>query len=525
VLFGVLCCLEDADRQALVVERVWPVLWRELGAAGDPPPTAAVALAPLVGRGLVAVEGDQPAYRVHPGVAEAGRAQAGGRVQERVDGVLAMTWRLVFEQAVEAEGGEAGGPALRAARAAIPYLLRLEEWAAASSLLGQVMLRDGSPGTARALLPSLHRIVEATRGSDRELADLRLLARAEGLAQPDAVGAERTLLERAVAEGQLEHAASFAMDLANALWRGGRLEAALGAAEQGVELAREAGLGPWTQLAGQAQQLQLLGALGRNEEVLAEVNALRDQLATLPERGPQPETVEAWNAREALLDTGAEAAGRLGRWQEALDFSAEVARSRQARGATAYEVAGARLGDYHALLRLGRLKEAEGLLLSIREVFEAERDLDNLGLTLGAMADLESARDRPVEAARFERIAMRYAYAVMNPEAASASHFNLAIYLEDAGGDQALILAHKLAAALIEHRSASGRRSATLAGLAGSLARAGDPPPLPGSFEELCDLVGQVEAVRLADLLERLPGQAGGDDELLAEVIRQAISR
>jgi hypothetical protein len=120
VLFGVLCCLEDADRVEPVVDPVWPGVWEELGQAGEAP-ALAVVLAPLVERGLVAVEADPVGYRVHPGVAEAGRAQAGGQVQQVVDQALARFWQGEFSRALEAEGGGAG---VRAGRGAAPYLLR-----------------------------------------------------------------------------------------------------------------------------------------------------------------------------------------------------------------------------------------------------------------------------------------------------------------------------------------------------------------------------------------------------------------
>jgi hypothetical protein len=94
-LFWVLCCLEDFDRRVRVVDTVWPIVWQHLGQPDDPP-TLVAALEPLVGSGLVAVEGDLPSFPIHPGVAEAGRDLAGGEVQQKVDTVLAAFWQEVF---------------------------------------------------------------------------------------------------------------------------------------------------------------------------------------------------------------------------------------------------------------------------------------------------------------------------------------------------------------------------------------------------------------------------------------------
>ena len=63
--------------------------------------------------------------------------------------------------------------------------------------------------------------------------------------------------------------------------------------------------------------------MGRSEQVLAEVQQLRDYMATLPPTSQQPEMIIPFDVREGLLDTGRQAARDLGRWQEALELNAE----------------------------------------------------------------------------------------------------------------------------------------------------------------------------------------------------------
>jgi hypothetical protein len=292
-------------------------------------------------------------------------------------------------------------------------------------------------------------------------------------------------------------------------------------ADQLPDFTRRAGLGPWTQLGDRAQRLKLLAAMGRNEEVLAEVPVLRTQMAALPKQSGQ-ESVNPWGVHEFVLDIAREVATNLGRWKEALGFNAEQIRSLQARGAPDLNVARTMFNDYGPLMELGDLAAAERLLLACRQVFEAEGDLGPLGKTLSALASVEATRGHLAEATRLQQIALRYTYAVTDPEAIAASHHSLASTLKRPGRDLAVVLAHRLAAALIRYRTGSGQLLATLYALAQDLAVTGDLPPLPRSFAELCDRVGQVEGVRLAQLAARLPPQQASNDQILAELIQTA---
>ena len=103
VMFGLLCCLEEDDRIPLVIEGNWADVWQRLTLPGDPPEWAQ-ALEPLTSQGLVAAvtgaDGDLAGFVVHPGVAAAGRAQAGEAFQAAVNREAAAFWNTVFEQAL-----------------------------------------------------------------------------------------------------------------------------------------------------------------------------------------------------------------------------------------------------------------------------------------------------------------------------------------------------------------------------------------------------------------------------------------
>ena len=98
VMFGLLCCLEEDDRIPPVIEGNWADLWQRLARPGDAPDPAE-ALAPLTSQGLVAAvtdtDGDLAGFLVHPGVAAAGRAQAGEEFQAAVDHEAAAYWNTV----------------------------------------------------------------------------------------------------------------------------------------------------------------------------------------------------------------------------------------------------------------------------------------------------------------------------------------------------------------------------------------------------------------------------------------------
>ena len=167
-VFNVLCCLEEQDRQSALVEEVLPRIWRRLEFAGEPP-RANESLLALRRAALVDAEESRPGseqlpgmsghpeevYRLHPCVAEAGRAGAGERFQAAVDAELANAWvaAFVLGRRLESEGG--GVLVVRAALRAAPYLMRQSRWDTASELLHEVLRRDSSPATAAAVLPLL----------------------------------------------------------------------------------------------------------------------------------------------------------------------------------------------------------------------------------------------------------------------------------------------------------------------------------------------------------------------------------
>jgi tetratricopeptide (TPR) repeat protein len=527
-LFHCLCALEEGDRQSWIVEANWADLWKRLERPGEAPDLV-TTLAPLTTAGLVEARplGENALlYNLHPGVVGAGRAEAGDAFQAAVDAELAAFWRAGFDYGLKEEMRGGGRLVVQAGRSAAPYLLRRERWEEASLLLEGVIQRDPSPATIAAVLPLLRRIAAATEGTERELEDAARLASAllEAGRWREAEAMMRDIARKAAERGEFRTAMSVATYLINILKDTGRAEEALPLVEQKKGYTRRAGLGPWTQLAHEAQRLQLLNALGRYAEVLSAVEALREQMRALPEDSEQEEAANLWNVRETILDTGGFAAMRLERWEAALALNAERVTNQEARGAPALEVARARFNDYGPLLRLGRYGEARGLLHACRAVFEKEGAVTELGAVFSALAGLEDKLGHHGQAIAFSETALRYTYLAGDPEACAISHHNLSNYLKRAGRERKTCLAHRLAAGVIRFQTGSGMLASTLRNLVIDFAQfAPDPPLLPASFDELCRIVEAVDGVHFRELFERLPRRAASGDEALREVVARAI--
>jgi len=514
-LFSFLCCLEESDRERAVLYDNWADLWSRLS-LHDQPPNLDHALPAVAAQGLVAVRREPESYAIHPGVAAAGRERVNEQFQDAVDTEIAVYWDALYRYA----SGEAGdgridtGLMVRAGLAAVPYLMRLHQWNAAGAILENAFIRDPSPANATALLPAIQEITN----HDGSYADV--LARI--LAAIDRTAAEhqmRANLDSAVASGDYRAASTAGGRLINLYRDRGRLAEALTLADQTADYTRQAGLGQWTQLADEVRRLQVLNAMGQAESVLAEVRRLRAHTQTLPAIASLDETVSTWNVREALLDTGREAATKLGRAEDALDLSSAQIGSMRDRGAPATVIARAMFNDYGPLLWLDRTDQALALLLECRQVSQDARDIQMLGIVLGALAHIEDKRGHGDAAIRLQCDALRYNYLAVDVIAIAISYQNLGKYRTDHVREPSQALACHLVAALI--RALTGTEgidrsvSAAVVGVREFGADAAMPPDVPG----LCRQVGDIPGADLDGLLAALAPDPDALEELFQELV------
>jgi tetratricopeptide (TPR) repeat protein len=483
LLLQTLCVIEDDDRQTVVLTNVWPPIWNDLHPDTDTPDLND-AIQTLADAALVHAEPHPPThqtstnnetepaasdggdgvlvrYRIHPGVADAVHATTPDPTVTTVRKELAGFWHTVFTHAStgapptddsdadgDSDGVEQTGLVVHAGLAAAPYLTALGDHDTAARLLEQATVRDASPAVTHTALPHLRRIAEASGRPDH----IGILARVLALVDRDqAAQLLRTALHEAATAGDHRLASGIAGELVTLLQQAGRLREALDLTDTKAGHTRQAGLGPWTQLADHARRLQTLRRMGQHEQVLAAVTDLRAQIAGLPTQRGDNETVNPFNVGETLANLGVLAAIELGRWQDALGHAHDQVTSLRARGAGDHDIARARFNTYRPLLALGHLQQADNLLHECQHTFETHHDLTNLARTLGARAQLAAARGHHHDAARLEHAALRLAYQQPQPRDIAAGHHNLGNYLTATGADATSALAHLLADILIDH--------------------------------------------------------------------------
>ncbi|MGH3824990.1 MAG: hypothetical protein ACRDRA_19455, partial [Pseudonocardiaceae bacterium] len=389
LLLQTLCRIAETDRSAAVVGANWTALWRRLDQPGEPPPLASLVAA-LVSAALIATndptDPHEPVrYRIHPSVVEAIHAVTPEPVTAAVDAQLAAWWSAVVAGwAIEPPqaGQDTSQFTLRASRAAAHYLLRQQDWNAASCLLERALIRDSySLITSLALTPLLWRIAEAT-GAPKDLVVFGSALRTVDPSEAEAV--LRHACDQAMTGGDYPLASTTTGELVTLLRDQGRLREALTLANQKIEYASQAGFGSWTQLSDQGRRLQILNLLGDHAQVLIDVPALRARMADLPDQGAGNDRVNPWNVREGVLDIGRLSAVALERWDEALDLNEEIASTKRRRGASPHEIARTRFNDYIPLLHLDRLADVDQLLRDCQDAFVIAGDMTQLAVIYGA---------------------------------------------------------------------------------------------------------------------------------------------
>ncbi len=528
LLLRMLCCTEDTDRIQPVLDSNWADLWRRLHQPGEPPDVD-LLLAELTGRALLADTtqpdtGEIVGWRIHPGVADTIRSSTDPTIATAVDTELGNFWLATLQHALDGEQtGELGWLVLHAARCAAPYLLRQHRWPDLGRAAEQLLARDHSTATAAALLPMLD-IALTTNRDDAELALSLGRTHARALIRLDPPhGATRLqdLLHTATTTQHWVSAGTLTGDLITHHIGRGRLREALDLADTLPDYTRRAGHGPWTQLQDETRRLQILLMLGKHHHVLEQVRALREQMITLPDPPDTTDnTITTWNVREALLEIGMHAARDLQDWQQALDLNVEIQAVEQARDASPNEQARTRFNAYGPLLGLGRITQARDLLISCRAVFETTNDINMLGRTLGALADVEHDLSHPSRAIELATDALRYTYLAGDPAAIATSHNNLAHYLHHDTHHPHLVWAHRLAAAIIRYQTGDGALTTSLHNLAQLLTT--NPDTQPTTITDICTLVEKTDGVHFTQLLTHLPQHAPDPQTAMNHLLHEA---
>ena len=457
-------------------------------------------------------------YAIHPGVAAAGRSQAGKPFRDAADAELGAYWNTVAKYAREREGEDrTTGLVVHAGLAAAPYLMRQAEWSGAAFLLERAFQRDRSRSTATAVLPALQAII----ATGQVPGAVGVLAKVLRVIDPAAAGHQvQAFMDAALIRGDYRSASAVAGDLIDQYRHRGLLAQALNLSYQKADYSQRAGLGPWTQLLDETRRLQVLNAMGKAEHVLAEVERLRTQMQTLPAVPEQPEITEPWHAREMLLDIGRDAARRLSCWNDALDLCAAVVASMQERGAPAGECARTRFNDYLPLLRLGRVENALALLRDCRQVFENAHDIQGIGKVLGALAEVEDERGHRDAAISLVQDALRYSYLAGNVIDIAYCYHALGNYLRPDRQPVGALATH-LAGALIRALAGAEGVDRSVRSAAVDIREFGDNVTVPTNVTDLCSQAARVPGVDLHRLLREL----APEQDMLQQTLQELIVR
>ncbi len=521
--FQMICCVEPIDRFDKLLGDVWKFLWEQLGREGSPSDPLA-AFDGLAREGLLAVEhrGDHRLYILHPAVEEAGRASVSPELRGAVDDQLISLWITLYQNAGRSRQTHTQA---RAGLRAAPYLLRQREAPLAAQLLTTAVVNDPSATTLASALPQLERAVEMTKGTEHELQTRRALLRVRrGHESGDQAPELKEMLKKARDEEDFVSAGILLNDLYNELYLSGRLKEAKEVAEAKPEVTRLAELGPWSRLSDEGQRLQAMQAMGENSEVLSEAKRLLEEMEDLPEEGDAEEVATPWNVREGVLGVANRAAGFLRENEVALDMNAKILESQEKRGVSPLELAMTRYNNTSPLMGLGRLEEAEEILRSILPTVDKFGTSRILGQVLMTWADLESRRGNIEPAIKLQRRALRVNYVIMEPEWINIGHHNLANFLARLGkSDPALIVAHRVAVAMISFKTESGDLPGDLGSLAGAIENFGRET-LPASFEATCAMIEAAEEVPLKDFLGLLPNRLPTDEAAFREVCGLALA-
>jgi hypothetical protein len=510
IFFQFLTALEESDRKSDIIEVNWKDVWKRLERSGGVPSVDYV-LSPLIRVALaekITTVDHIFTVGIHPGVAEAVRAEAGAKLQDAVDNEMTTFWAQMM---LAARGPHGAAPlsdqaVSQAGLRSFPYLTRQKKWTAASGMLEQVLQRDRSPSTLATVLPVARKVAEMAAGTDAELSSKKTLALAlfHARLKPDAEALMREVIDAAVARGEFDLASVVAGHLVDLVHETDPKEA-LEILKRKSEYTGLAGEGEWSRLLDEAHGLRSMVELGQAAEVLERVKEMDQRMEKLP---PVPaandKNVVVWGVREAIFEAGMRAADKLGRWQDVIEFNSKVLKSKIERGAPLLEQARTQFNNYGPLLRLKKSSEARVMLDKTRQIFEKYGAILELGFAFAGLADLEHELGHDDEAKRFGETSLRYFYVQRVPAHVATGHHNLTFYIAEKQLREAI--AHSLASMLISAAIGS-LDSSQFSRLLELLLKHGDQEreyAFSLDFAKICETVARVDGVNLPDLMASL---------------------
>ncbi|HEX9944388.1 MAG TPA: CHAT domain-containing protein [Thermoanaerobaculia bacterium] len=485
-----------------VPEELIQGVWSD-GAAAVPP--AGPLLAELTGAGLLTVE-EGGVYGLHELVRERTAAWMASHSEEKGNWTEEQVWMAyggryaaAFE-ALQMAGGEGSRDrAVEAGRRGLSYLVRARAFDRLGSFASSVVTSTRDPRLLRRVIAELEGVVEQVPAGEARWSLRANLA--DALSRGGRPDAALPFYEQAEAEaeeaGHWSDVGWICQNWAITLRSLGRLDDAKSTYLRSAGAKVRAGSLRVDILASELEALRVDVMQGGAERALPEVESRLQEVRTWWQRHragePVPEDPDpVYLARVLIggLDIAREANLALERWEDCLGVLTESEETKRALGEGEHELAITRFNRYGPLLRLGRLDEAQRVLEGCLAVFRGVGDLPMEARALGALADLWDKREDREQAAGLGRQALAVCNRLSDLTDRSISHGNLANYLDrlEAAEDA---VRHRLAAIVYDLVMGHGQFLATdLRNLAISMRRAAASG-------------GRYELPRLAELLAR----------------------
>jgi tetratricopeptide (TPR) repeat protein len=466
----------------------------------------------LVAAALLAVESGAPdesaRILIHPAVAERANVLAEPGLLVAIETAIANHYLDRVEQ----------DPAdLTSIMAALPYLLRLEQWDPAIALLQRLLEQDNSPHSAATAAAHLRTVATATRQPEHVAMFVQALAFIDLDEAIDALRAWPTDADAMDEQGRL----LLSELLYGLLVQAGRSPEAMSIVEQIDHITAEAAFGPWTVALNRGRRLQLMAQLGDAAQAIIDIEALLAEMASLPQTDTPSDPTDAATVLEVLYNAGAIASRETGDWRQALDFNAGLVAVLHQMGASEGEVVWHRYNDCYPLLQLNRLDEAEELLTQCQAISAHVHDQLWQGKVGCSWAALRAVQGRLGDAIGVCSDALRLVYALNGFQQAAVCHDDIALYMVQADVDPPGRIGNRLAAAIIRHLLGLHRaRNETVARLAHDLP---DVPEavIPGSIQDVHTLVERTVGVSFTGLILGIGPFAAGC-EAMASVMAEA---
>ncbi|MDM8536119.1 CHAT domain-containing protein [Desulfobacterales bacterium HSG17] len=327
-------------------------------------------------------------------------------------------------------------------RRALTYIVRAEAFEKLIGFASDLVITTRNPQQLQAVIAELKSILEQvpegkTRWSVRTYI-------ADALDNSGQTGQSLAFYEQAVEEAESEQnwtdVGAICQNWANALGNAGRLSQARETYQRSAQAGRKAGSPEINIIAAELEALRIDIFQGQVKEALPKIEAILSKLRNWWQSHKKGQNIPhapdaAFLSRVLIsaLDIASAAHQSLKNWQNCLDLDKETEETKQVLGESEHELARTKYNQYGALIRLGKLSEAQQVLEGCLQVFKKADDLTMQSKTLSGLANIWKERGDLPRAIELEQQALAVKERLDDPGTLAVSHGNLSNYLYASG--------------------------------------------------------------------------------------------